>query len=136
MDSIDRQEQLFHEDWRDALRHVVKALGGFEAAGRDLWPTKTRHAAGAWLSDCLNPERPAKLDLEDIEALHRMARDAGVHTAAGQFMAAVGYERPQVAAPKSPRTQLLEKQANLAAQQLRVQRDLDRLSQAELKAVR
>jgi len=36
-------------------------------------------AAGSWLSDCLNVERPAKLDIEDIEALLKMGRAKGCH---------------------------------------------------------
>lgn len=131
------QEELFHEDWRDALRHLVKAIGGVETVGANLFPNKTRKAAGTWLSDCLNPERPAKLDLEDIEALLHLGRERGVHCGIHILCDHVGYTRPQQAAPKSPKTLLLEKQAALAAQAAHVQREIDRLdAAAALKAVR
>lgn len=133
---MDQQDQLFHEDWRDSLTHLVKALGGYETVGADLYPNKTRKAAGSWLFDCLHHERPAKLDLDDIEALLRMGREAGVHCAMHKLADATNYERPRPAAPKSPETELLERIAASAAETARLQRDLDRLqTAATLKAV-
>lgn len=133
----DSQHELFHEDWRDALRHLVKSLGGVEAAGADLWPTKTRKAAGGDLSDCLNPERNRKLDLEEIEALLRMGRDAGIDCGMHILCDRTSYERPQPATPKSPKTLLLERQAALAAEAAHLQREIDRIDGAdELKRLR
>jgi len=131
------QDELFHEDWRDALVHLVKALGGYDAAGAELWPAKTRKAAGSWLYDCLHVDRPAKLDLEDLEALLRMGRDKGCHVAVHMLADSAGYERPQPAAPKSQRTVLLEQQAAHAEQIARLQREIDRLDNGTaLRAVR
>lgn len=93
------QSELFHEDWRDALRHVVKALGGYEAVGIELWPTKTRKAAGNWLSDCLNTERPAKLDLEDIEGLLRLGRKEGIHIGMHFLCQSLSYAAPSTVEP-------------------------------------
>ena len=101
------QTQLFHEDFRDALRHAIKALGGVEAVGADLWPSKTRKAAGTWLSDCLNPERPAKLDLEEIVQIIDMARAEGIHCALHQLCDETGYHRPEIAPAKTPRQELV-----------------------------
>lgn len=125
------QDQLFHEDWRDALRHTVKALGGCEAVGVELFPGKTRRAAGIWLSDCLNPERPAKLDLEEIIALMQFAREQGVHTAMHMLADFTQYERPKIAAPKSKETELAEKIAAHAAEMARLQREADLVAQAK-----
>lgn len=131
------QEPLFHEDWRDALRHVVKALGGVETVGAELWPHKTRKAAGGMLSDCLNPDRPNKLDLEEVEALIRMGRDAGVHCGLQILCDRTSYERPQPTTPKSPKALLLEKQAAIAAEAVRLQQEIDRIDGADdLKRVR
>ena len=104
------QQELLHEDWRDALRHLVKALGGMDAVGVDLWPGKTRHAAGAWLSDCLNPDRPAKLDLEDLLHLLKLARDRGVHLGVHFLCDELGYQRP---APVEPADAVAETQRQL-----------------------
>lgn len=95
------QDELFHEDFRDALKHLVKALGGFEAVGLELWPAKSMKAAGNWLRDCLDPERPAKLDLEEVVRLLRMGRERGVHCAMHQLADETGYARPDIAPQQS-----------------------------------
>jgi len=100
------QEELFHEDWRDALKHVVKALGGYETVGEGIWPTWSRKKAGSWLSDCLNPERPAKLDLEDIESLLRLARQHGIHVGLHHLCDNTDYQRPETVEPEDAKARL------------------------------
>lgn len=135
MNSRDQmQDELFHEDWRDALKHLVKALGGFDAAGAALFPHKTRHAAGSWLSDCLNEERPAKLDLEDLQALLRMGRDAGCHTGMYELCDAINYERPPPAAARSRRTEICDRMAEIAKEQSRLAHELDLIEGAKVVA--
>lgn len=124
------QNEMFdfeHEHWRDALRHTVKAMGGFEAVGAELFPNKTRKAAGNWLSDCLNEERSAKLDLEEIQGLIALGRSRGVHTAMYELCDSTDYQRPKPATPKSPRTEILEKIAACKDRELQLQRELDRI---------
>lgn len=111
------QQELIHEDWRDALRHVVKALGGMENVGLLLWPGKPRKAAGNWLSDCLNAERPAKLDIEELLHLLSLARGKGVHLGIDYLCDEVGYARP---APTEP----VDQEAEIARQ---IDSSLDRL---------
>lgn len=125
------QDELFHEDFRDSLRHVIKALGGFEAVGVELWPTKARKAAGAWLSDCINPERPAKLDLEDMVGLLRMARDRGIHCAMSHLCDDLGYARPATVEPEDQEAEIA-RQADHRIEELTalVQR-LERLRRVE-----
>lgn len=110
------QDQLFHEDLTDALRHAIKALGGFEVVGHDLWPTKSAAAAGRLLSDCLNPERPAKLDVDDVVALLAMGRRRGVHCAMWQLCDDTGYTRPSIAPDRTPEQELAEKLVRQAAE--------------------
>jgi len=97
---MNTQNELFHEDWRDALKHLVKALGGYDAVGVDLWPSKTRKAAGSWLSDCLNIERPAKLELEEIQSLLAMGRAIGCHIAIEFLCESTDYSRPTTIEPE------------------------------------
>lgn len=108
-------QALFHDDFRDALRYSIKALGGFEAVGADLWPSKLRKQAGAWLSDCLNPERAAKLDIEEIEEIVRMARAAGIHAAMNQFADDTGYSHPELAPQLSDEQKIAEEMRQLTA---------------------
>lgn len=133
---MDIQDRLFHEDWRDSLRHVVKALGGYETAGADLWPNKTRKAAGNWLYDCLSDERPAKLDLEDIEALLKRAREENIHTGMHFLAHATGYKEPVPDAPKSPQAILLDKYETKLRELRNVQDELDRMNNGGLKLAR
>lgn len=109
-------QELFHDDFRDALRHAIKALGGYEVVGADLWPAKLRKAAGNWLNDCLNPERPAKLDLEEVVQIMRLARDKGIHCAMYQLCDDALYARPPIVAPKSPLEEKAERLERLAAE--------------------
>jgi len=107
------QQDLIHEDWRDALRHVVKALGGYDAVGIELWPGKTRKAAGAWLSDALNPERHAKLALEELLALLSMAKAKGVHLGLHFLCDELGYSRPAPVEPEDQVAELVRQQARI-----------------------
>ncbi len=107
---------LFHENFNDALRHAVKALGGFEVVGSDLWPTKGRKAAGILLSDILNPERAAKFDIDDLVGLLRLARDRGVHCAMQQLCIDAGYKTPEIAAAPTKRQTIAAQRQRLAAE--------------------
>lgn len=98
---MNTQDEMFHEDFRDSLRHLVKALGGMEAAGERLWPNKSRKAAGTWLSDCLNPERDAKLCVfEELPALLQMGREKGVHCGIAFLCDSLNYTRPTTIEPE------------------------------------
>lgn len=103
------QDELFYEDWRDSLRHAVKLMGGLEVVGSELWPGKERKKAGDWLGDCLNPERSAKLDLEEIIFLMRSARAHGYLCAHHQLADETGVTRPEIAPTKTPKQKLAEK---------------------------
>jgi hypothetical protein len=115
---MSQQDPLFHEDFRDALRHAIKALGGYEAVAVDLWPTKAgnRKAAATWLSDCLNPERPAKLDLEDLVKILEMARAAGIHCAMHRLCDEIGYARAEIAPARTPRQELVDRMERCLAE--------------------
>lgn len=103
------QEELFHDDLRDALSHAVKALGGFQAVAAELWPAKTLKASENWLRDCLSPERPAKLDIDEIQQILKMGRERGVHCAMYELCDAIGYERPRIVSPRTRAQELASK---------------------------
>lgn len=128
-------QELFHDDFRDALRHAVKALGGYDAVGIDLWPSKTRKAAGAWLSDCLNPERPAKLDLEEITQILRMAREKHIHCAMYQLCDETLYAHPAITSPKSDLEVKAERLQRIAAEFGRLAAEVAAESRQPLKSV-
>ena len=133
---MNSQDPLFHEDFRDALRHAIKAMGGFEAVGADLWPSKLRKAAGTWLSDCLNAERPAKLDLEEIAEILRMARAASIHCAMHQLADDTGYERPEIAAQPSEAQKIASRMQAVAAEYANLANEMAAISQVKVAQLR
>lgn len=100
------QEELFIEDIWTAVRAIVDRAGGLKGVGSKLWPAKTPVAAGQWLSDCLNPDRPAKLDPDELVALLKIGREHEVHTLIHYLADEAGYSRPTPISPEDERAQL------------------------------
>lgn len=123
------QQDLIHEDWRDSLRHLVKALGGYDAVGVEVWPGKTRKAAGAWLSDCLNPERAAKLDLEELQKLLLLGRARGVHLGITFLCDELGYTRPSPVEPADQVADLVRQQQRLCDEMASLAGRMERLQE-------
>lgn len=88
------QNEMFHESINDAYRSAVAMMGGFEAVGFEIWPSKSRKAAGTVLSDILNVDRANKFSLEEHCHFLRIARDNGVHLPMHFLCDEVGYNRP------------------------------------------
>jgi hypothetical protein len=101
------QQALFHEDLYDALKSAVKCLGGTKAVGIKLWPEKTMSDAQSYLNDCLNKDRLAKLDPQQVLLLMKWAREAGCHEAMNYFCAEAGYSIPLPIEPEDELTKLL-----------------------------
>jgi hypothetical protein len=128
------QDPLFHEDFNDALSSLVKALGKLDAVAHDLWPTKVH--GGRYLSDCLNPDRDAKLSLDDVVALLRMGRAKGIHWAMHKLCDVTGYAPPGIAKTKTPEQRLAEELRRIADDYARVADELAVLNQSKkLQAV-
>lgn len=93
------QEPLFFDDWRDALRHVIAALGGPKQVAARMRPDLKPDHAARWLMDCLNSDRREHFSPDQFLQLLRMARDAGVHTAMDYIAEDCGYRRPDPVDP-------------------------------------
>lgn len=87
------QTTLFAEDIHDALRDVVRALGGNKEVGHRLRPELPSNEAGTWLKDCLNPERRERLNPEQVLWLLREGRRVGCHSAINFVCDECGYSR-------------------------------------------
>lgn len=94
------QQPLFVEDIYDALRHAIGALGGAKIVGHQLWPHMNPAKAGEKLNDCLNRDRPQKLDPEEIQMISRLAGQAGCHTVAHFQATDAGYSAPDWRTPE------------------------------------
>lgn len=129
------QNPLFTESIYTALDDIVRACGGYKKVAGILWPKKSTGYAS--LKNKLNVEHHEKFDLEELLQLLSMGREAGCHTAIYFLADETGYERPKIAAPKSPKALLLERQAKLAVELSRLQEEIDLLGNTEaLRSVR
>lgn len=82
----------FYEGPEDALRAAVQALGGAKKVGGMLWPDKGADAAGRHMLDCINPGRNEKLDLSQVMAVLRLAKEQGHHAPMTWIAAEIGYD--------------------------------------------
>lgn len=80
-----------YEDETDALRELVRELGGTKPVGAALRPDLAPDRAGAWLKDCLNPERAERLQPSQLFHLLKLGHDRGVHGPCEFILGAVGY---------------------------------------------
>lgn len=120
------QLPLIVEDYMDAIRATVMALGGYKRVGSDMRPDLAADAAGRWLSDCLQADRREKLDLTQLAWLRRRARIANVHVLAQFELREAGYADPQPVEPEDERAAL---QREFVKQTKSLERMLARLSQ-------
>lgn len=121
------QVPLFIEDLRQALEQIVVHAGGPKVVGPKLWPLKSVEEARGALLDALNPHRREKLDLEQIERLLLIGREAGFHGAKHYLDDATGYRRSEPADPKVETDRAAEAVAEAAAALSKAMQTLDRL---------
>lgn len=100
------QIPLFVEDYNEAIRATVQALGGFKRIGSELKPDLGVEAAGRWLSDCCNPDKREKLAPSELAYIRRRARVAGVHVLASFEAQEAGYAPPVPIEPEDERAAL------------------------------
>lgn len=94
-----QQDFPFYDSPEQAMGALVAQLGGAKKVGHALFPDKSVDAAGRYLHDCLNVDRPEKLTLSQWLLILRMAREAGFHGGMQWLAAEAGYD----AIPVSPR---------------------------------
>lgn len=126
------QNALFHEDFYDALRDVVKALGGFKKVGADMQPEKPVDQAGRWLANALDQNRPEKLDPEQVLFLMKQGRAIGCHIAAAYISAECGYSDPQ---PIEPRDEMAELQRQYIESAKIMKSISERIERIQVRAV-
>lgn len=121
------QVPLFIEDLRQALEQIVAHAGGPKVVGAKLFPLKSVDDARVAVLDALNPERRAKFDLEQIECLFRLGREAGFHAAKHYFDDATGYRRSDPADPKVEEDRAAEAVAEAAVALTKAMQTLERM---------
>lgn len=94
------QLPLVVESLNEAMRAAVAVLGGAKMVGPALWHEKAPDDAARGLLDCLNADRPQRLDPERVLMLMRMAREAGYHGLMEYVAGDAGYTRPSPVEPE------------------------------------
>ncbi|HEY9096438.1 MAG TPA: hypothetical protein VIN35_11885 [Hydrogenophaga sp.] len=100
------QVPLFVEDYNEAIRATVQALGGFKKVGAEMKPDLAPDAAGRWLADCCNDAKREKLAPTELAYLRRRARIEGVHILACFEAREAGYADPQPITPEDEKAKL------------------------------
>jgi hypothetical protein len=103
---MDLQIPMFVEDYPEAIRAAVQALGGFKRVGTELKPDLAADAAGRWLADCLNPEKRDILPLSALAYIRRRAREKGCHILAAFEAQESGYAPPVPLNPEDERAKI------------------------------
>lgn len=130
------QPALFLEDINDAMRELVRALGGAKAVGPVLWPEKTPERAAADVNACLNQHRAEHFTPEQVVLLFQRARQAGFHAAKRWLDEATGYVPGEPIEPEDERAKLMRAFTDSVALQAQLVARLERLNAAPtLKAV-
>lgn len=106
MSAAESQIPLFVEDYAEAIRATVQALGGCKRIGSELKPDLAVDAAGRWLADCMNPEKREQLHPTQLAYIRRRARQAGVHILAAYEACDAGYAEPVPVEPEDERAAL------------------------------
>lgn len=101
------QTNLFHDDIWQALTDCVRAMGGNKKVGALLRPEMDGQDAGKWLANCLSPNRPEKLCLEQVQWLLRESRKVGCHAGMTFLTRDAGYMDPQPVEPEDERAALM-----------------------------
>jgi hypothetical protein len=106
------------DDIYDALRIVIKALGGFDSVGKRLRTEMPSDKAGIWLSDATNRNRAQKLSPEQVLVIAKWGREVGCHALMDFITSDAGYE------PTKPKV-LAEQLAVLQARALAAKREAE-----------
>lgn len=90
----ENQEVLFYDSVYDAIKDVIKRMGGNKAVGQKLWPELAPDKVAGKLSDCLNESRAEKLSPEQFILLLKMGREVNCHAAINFVAREIGYMDP------------------------------------------
>ncbi len=124
-----------YEDEPDALRELVREIGGTKAAGTMLRPDLAPDRAGAWLKDCLNPERPEHLHSSQLFHLLKLGHDRGVHGPCEFILGSIGYA-VQPIEPEDEKAALQRAYIESVNVQRRIVERMERLTQTALASVK
>lgn len=131
---MSHQSPLFYESVHDALRELVRVLGGAKAVGHLLWPGKSMQDAQTRLLNCLDHNRAEKLGPEELLLLLAKGNEAGCHVVMAYFNTECGYEQPRPRDPKEEKDKAVEAVQAAAEALHRASAALERVNASEQQA--
>lgn len=96
----DQTVPMFFDGIEDALREVVRSLGGPKPVGARMWPEMEPDKAGRRLADCLNESRREVLSPAQVLMVLKLGRQANCHAALNFIARECGYADPQPVEPE------------------------------------
>lgn len=93
----------------EALVECVKACGGSKQVAPLIWPEKAPDAAQRLLLDCLNEDRPAHLNPDQVLLVLRLARKHGFHGGMHFLADCLHYSQPTPIEPRDEAADLQRK---------------------------
>lgn len=93
---------LWIDDWQEGVRAIAQRIGTKELCYRIWGASKSER----WLSDCLNPDRAAKLDPDELITILQIGREIGVHVLMHHLCRQANYADPQPKNPEDERAEL------------------------------
>ena len=131
------QTELFEtpDDPHEALRVLIMRLGGVKRVAHRLWPDKPMEHAAILLNNCLNHDRPEKLDLNQLDWLIGEGRKAGCHIVMQCFGLRHGYHIDPIEPEEEMRRVQLEILDGIKALEKKLV-SFERLNTPGLKAVK
>lgn len=130
------QPRLIYEDFDDALRDLVRAIGGPKAVGAKLRPELPVDQSATWVRDCLNAQRREQFHPGQVLLLLRMGRDVNFHAAKHFLDDDTGYTRTAPAEPADEVAQLQRTFIESVGMQRQLVERIERLTRAPLAAVK
>lgn len=121
---------LFVESLSDAVLAVAMHVGGKKRLAVLIRPELEDEpdTAARWLLNALDDEHNTAFHAHHLQRAMRIGREAGCDVLAAYVNESTGYEAPRQAAIKSARLRLLERQADIAVEQARIQAELEAMS--------
>lgn len=132
---MSHQTALFYESVHDAIRELVRVLGGAKPVGNLLWPGKSMQDAATRLLNCLDHNRPEKLSPEDLVLLLKKGREAGCHVVMGYLNEQCGYTAPVPVDPTDELAELQRRYIDSVAEQKRIADRMERLARSPLQTI-
>lgn len=129
------QQELFAEDVWEAQRVACRAIAARDGTkawakhvGSLLFPAKSPEDAAKYLQNCLDKDRPEKLDADQFLWIIREAKRAGCHVLMAHICNEAEYQRTTPICPKDRQADLMREFIQTVGKLDEIKRELGKVS--------